>query len=86
MRRRTARVPIPSSTARLEQGRAPNPSAQVVEALARTLRLSGSERTHLFRLAGLTPPGPAGPLTLDCDVLTALVAPTRGASCGRLAG
>ncbi|MFE7392544.1 helix-turn-helix transcriptional regulator [Streptomyces sp. NPDC057582] len=43
---------------RLEQGRASNPSAQVVEALARTLRLSGSERTHLFRLAGLAPPGP----------------------------
>lgn len=43
---------------RLEQGRASNPSAQVVEALARALRLSGTERTHLFRLAGLVPPGP----------------------------
>ncbi|MDX3853425.1 helix-turn-helix transcriptional regulator [Streptomyces sp. AK02-01A] len=43
---------------RLEQGRASNPSAQVVEALARALRLSGDERTHLFRLAGLAPPGP----------------------------
>jgi transcriptional regulator with XRE-family HTH domain len=43
---------------RLEQGRASNPSAQVVEALARALRLSGTERAHLFRLAGLTPPGP----------------------------
>ncbi|MFE7327485.1 hypothetical protein ACFU8W_21290 [Streptomyces sp. NPDC057565] len=63
-----------------------NPSAQVVEALARTLRPSGSERTHLFRLAGLAPPGPAGPLTLGCDVLTALVTPTRGASWGRLVG
>lgn len=43
---------------RLEQGRASNPSAQVAEALARALRLSGKEREHLFRLAGLVPPGP----------------------------
>ncbi|MFF1448454.1 helix-turn-helix transcriptional regulator [Streptomyces sp. NPDC058274] len=43
---------------RLEQGRASHPSAQVVEALARALRLSGEERAHLFRLAGLVPPGP----------------------------
>ncbi|MGW5157965.1 helix-turn-helix transcriptional regulator [Nonomuraea wenchangensis] len=43
---------------RLEQGRAANPSVQVVEALARALRLSPAERTHLFGLAGLAPPGP----------------------------
>lgn len=43
---------------RLEQGRASSPSAQVVEALARALRLSGDERAHLFRLAGLVPPEP----------------------------
>jgi len=43
---------------RLEQGRASSPSAQVVEALARALRLSADERGHLFRLAGLVPPGP----------------------------
>jgi transcriptional regulator with XRE-family HTH domain len=43
---------------RLEQGRASNPSAQVVDALARALRLSAAERAHLFRLAGLVPPGP----------------------------
>jgi transcriptional regulator with XRE-family HTH domain len=43
---------------RLEQGRAANPSAQVVEALARALRLAPAERAHLFRLAGLVPPGP----------------------------
>jgi transcriptional regulator with XRE-family HTH domain len=42
---------------RLEQGRASNPSTQVVEALARALRLSRAERAHLFRLAGLVPPG-----------------------------
>ncbi|HET6710704.1 helix-turn-helix transcriptional regulator [Amycolatopsis sp.] len=43
---------------RLEQGRATTPSAQVVEALARALRLTADERTHLFRLACLAPPGP----------------------------
>lgn len=43
---------------RLEQGRAAHPSAQVVTALARALRLSGAERDHLHRLAGLAPPGP----------------------------
>lgn len=43
---------------RLEQGRASHPSAQIVEALARALRLSATERAHLFRLAGLVPPGP----------------------------
>lgn len=43
---------------RLEQGRAANPSGQVVEALARALRLSGDERTYLFGLAGLVSPGP----------------------------
>jgi DNA-binding XRE family transcriptional regulator len=41
----------------LEQGRATAPSAQVVEALARALRLDAAERDHLFRLAGLRPPG-----------------------------
>lgn len=43
---------------RLEQGRATSPSAQVVEALARALRLTQDERAHLFRLAGLAPPAP----------------------------
>ena len=42
---------------RLEQGRATSPSAQVVEALARALRLTDAERDLLFRLAGHTPPG-----------------------------
>lgn len=41
---------------RLEQGRATTPSAQVVAALARALRLTGAERDHLHRLAGLVPP------------------------------
>ncbi|WP_028849501.1 helix-turn-helix transcriptional regulator [Thermocrispum municipale] len=43
---------------RLEQGRATAPSEQVVEALARALRLSSAEREHLFVLSGLQPPGP----------------------------
>ncbi|MEV7045131.1 helix-turn-helix transcriptional regulator [Amycolatopsis sp. NPDC051061] len=43
---------------RLEQGRASHPSAQVVETLARALRLSRVERAHLFHLAELAPPGP----------------------------
>jgi transcriptional regulator with XRE-family HTH domain len=42
---------------RLEQGRAANPSAAVLGSLARTLRLSDDERTHLFRLAGQPLPG-----------------------------
>jgi len=44
---------------RLEQGRARTPSAQVVAALARALRLDREERDHLYRLAGLQPPGEA---------------------------
>jgi transcriptional regulator with XRE-family HTH domain len=43
---------------RLEQGRATSPSPQVVEALARALRLSDAERELFFRLAGLAAPGP----------------------------
>lgn len=43
---------------RLEQGRATSPSSQVVEALARALRLTDDEREHLFRMAGLVAPGP----------------------------
>ncbi|MCM4076096.1 helix-turn-helix transcriptional regulator [Paractinoplanes hotanensis] len=37
---------------RLEQPRGPHPSEQILEALARALRLSREEREHLFRLAG----------------------------------
>lgn len=42
---------------RLEQGRATSPSAQIVESLARALRLSDSERDLLYRLAGHATPG-----------------------------
>ncbi|WP_405812764.1 helix-turn-helix transcriptional regulator [Streptomyces sp. NBC_01390] len=45
---------------RLEQGRAHNPSAQVVTALARALQLNTSERDHLFRCASLAPPAGGG--------------------------
>ncbi|MFC0436419.1 helix-turn-helix domain-containing protein [Kutzneria buriramensis] len=52
----------PDYIAQLEQGRATAPSAHVLGALARTLRLSRDERRHLFRLAGLsvTAESPAG--------------------------
>ncbi len=43
---------------RLEQGRATAPSAPVVESLARALRLTGTERDLLHRLAGHAAPGP----------------------------
>lgn len=42
---------------RLEQGRATTPSAQVVESLARALRLPDAERDLLYRLAGHAAPG-----------------------------
>jgi transcriptional regulator with XRE-family HTH domain len=42
--------------ARLEQRRGPQPSEQMLTALARGLRLSLDERDHLFRLAGHTSP------------------------------
>ena len=42
---------------RLEQGRATAPSAQVVEALARSLRLADQERDLLYHLAGHATPG-----------------------------
>jgi transcriptional regulator with XRE-family HTH domain len=41
---------------RLEQGRAVNPSAQVLAALSRALRLSTEERDHLYTVAGHAPP------------------------------
>ncbi|GHO55876.1 helix-turn-helix transcriptional regulator [Ktedonobacter robiniae] len=39
----------------LEQGREINVSVQVLDSLARTLRLSAEEKTHLFLLAGQVP-------------------------------
>ncbi|MGW1994305.1 helix-turn-helix domain-containing protein [Embleya sp. NPDC001921] len=43
--------------ARLEQNRGPNPSPQLLAALARALRLDRAGRDHLFHLAGQVPPG-----------------------------
>jgi transcriptional regulator with XRE-family HTH domain len=50
---------------RLEQGRGPQPSTQVLGALARALRLDVDARDELFRLAG-SPPPEAG--TIDVHV------------------
>ncbi|MEU8699551.1 helix-turn-helix transcriptional regulator [Streptomyces sp. NPDC048680] len=63
---------------RLEQGRASNPSAQVIEALARALRLPGQGRAHLFQLAGLAPPGP--------ETVSAYVTPSVQRMLDRLTG
>lgn len=46
---------------RLEQGRGPQPSRQVLSALARALMLNADERDYLFRMAGEAPPQPARP-------------------------
>ncbi|MGY0023895.1 helix-turn-helix transcriptional regulator [Streptomyces sp. cg35] len=50
----------------LEQARDIQVSAQVLDALARTLRLDASERAHLFGLAGAIDPTPAA----SCTTLT----------------
>ncbi|ACZ86554.1 hypothetical protein Aros01_03910 [Streptosporangium roseum] len=44
----------------LEQGRDIKVSGAVLDAVARVLRLDEAERTHLYVLAGLNPPDPAG--------------------------
>jgi transcriptional regulator with XRE-family HTH domain len=62
---------------RLEQGRATSPSAQVVEALARALRVSDTERDLLFRLAGHAPPG--------LDVISSRITPSVQRLLDRLA-
>lgn len=45
---------------RLEQARGPQPSTQMLAALARALRLDADERDHLFRLAGHPAPDRTG--------------------------
>ncbi|WP_067816037.1 helix-turn-helix transcriptional regulator [Nocardia inohanensis] len=45
---------------RLEQARGPRPSTQVLASLARALRLTESERDHLYHLAGQQPPARGG--------------------------
>jgi transcriptional regulator with XRE-family HTH domain len=54
---------------RLEQGRAQAPSPSVLSSMARALRLSQPERSHLFRLAGQVEPGPG---TIDRHVTPSL--------------
>ncbi|MGH3299197.1 MAG: helix-turn-helix domain-containing protein, partial [Trebonia sp.] len=46
---------------RLEQGRGPQPSRQVLSALARALMLNGDERDYLFLMGGQSPPQPVRP-------------------------
>lgn len=46
--------------ARLEQQRGPQPSAQMLAAIARALRLTIDERDHLFRLGGQPAPARIG--------------------------
>ena len=62
---------------RLEQGRATSPSVQVVEALARALRVSDAERDLLFRLAGHAAPG--------LDVVSSRITPSVQRLLDRLA-
>jgi transcriptional regulator with XRE-family HTH domain len=53
----------------LEQGRDISASAQVIDALARALLLTGDQHRHLRELAGLRPPEPPAP---DKDMLPRL--------------
>jgi transcriptional regulator with XRE-family HTH domain len=57
----------------LEQGRGISVSRQVIESLARVLRMTPAEREHLFTVAGLVlPAATAGPAEVD-DTLRRLV-------------
>lgn len=65
---------------RLEQGRAPHPSASVLGALAGALRLSREEREHLFALGGDALPGPEpGPPAASARRMLELLAPPTAA-------
>ncbi|MEU6066052.1 MULTISPECIES: helix-turn-helix transcriptional regulator [Streptomyces] len=59
----------------LEQGRDISVSPQVLDSVARVLRLSNAERRHLYVLAGLNPPAPeVAPEKRDmCDGLRRLI-------------
>ncbi len=66
----------------LEQGRDVQPSAQVLDALAGALSLTGDERDHLMRLGGLAPappspdPEPVDPGSRTSSTRSASVPPT----------
>lgn len=59
----------------LEQGRDISVSPQVLDSVARVLRLSNAERRHLYLLAGMNPPAPeVAPEKRDmCDGLRRLI-------------
>lgn len=59
---------------RLEQARGLRPSAEVVEALSRALRLAPDERAYLFDLAGQRPRNADKPATTAAPPLARLVA------------
>ncbi|WP_227983881.1 helix-turn-helix transcriptional regulator [Nocardia spumae] len=59
---------------RLEQGRGLRPSPEVLDALARALRLAPDERMYLFDLARQRPPDDGKPATTASPELTRLVA------------
>src|SRR3954453_17313190 len=52
----------------LEQGRRINASEQVIESIARSLKLNVAERDHLFRLAEITPAGKPSSRCLPSEV------------------
>ncbi|MFQ6396746.1 helix-turn-helix domain-containing protein [Nocardia sp. KC 131] len=58
---------------RLEQGRGLRPSADVLEALSRALRLDTDERTYLFDLAKQRQPDTGKPSTVPAAALVMLV-------------
>ncbi|MGW6915537.1 helix-turn-helix transcriptional regulator [Kitasatospora sp. NPDC054939] len=57
----------------LEQGRPINASEQVLTAVARALRLDGTEREHLHRLAGVTAKTPPEPPAAILDPATQVI-------------
>ena len=62
----------------LEQGREITVSGQVLESLARVLRLDADERTHLFILARQQLPADPLPLTQTIDAALQLILDTMG--------
>jgi transcriptional regulator with XRE-family HTH domain len=64
----------------LEQARSVNPSRQVINALARTLRLSDAERRYALRLAGHSDEPPAGPDDVAIPAHTQRLLDALGAS------
>jgi transcriptional regulator with XRE-family HTH domain len=54
---------------RLEQGRGPRPSRQILGALARALKLTDDERAHLYHLGGDPPDAPGPPQEVPAGIL-----------------